>query len=195
MACKRSRVRIPVAPPFDFVTFAVAIMANMKLSRNLQELIWIVVFGIAFGFTEAVTVDYVRSLLHIHGNYVVGDVTSSLNLGFIQFVTLRHPLLTAYTHTEMLREAATIIMLLAVAMLAARRWQQRIGAFLVGFAVWDIFYYVFLHVLIGWPNSLMTADIYFLLPVVWMGPIITPMAISLILWVSGTYLYLAHPDA
>ncbi|MCK4855811.1 MAG: hypothetical protein KAT31_16140, partial [Bacteroidales bacterium] len=45
--------------------------------------------------------------------------------------------------------------------------------------IWDIFYYVFLWLLIGWPPSLMTYDVLFLLPSTWIGPVITPLIVSL----------------
>jgi hypothetical protein len=51
--------------------------------------------------------------------------------------------------------------------------------FLYAFAIWDIFYYVFLYVLLGWPESLFTWDILFLIPVPWVGPVICPCLVSL----------------
>ncbi len=45
--------------------------------------------------------------------------------------------------------------------------------------MWDIFYYIFLKALLGWPASLLTWDILFLIPVVWVGPVIGPVINSL----------------
>jgi len=90
----------------------------------------------------------------------------------------------------MQREAATIIMLLTVAYISATNWKQRIGAFLITFAFWDIFYYIFLKYLTGWPKSLFDIDVYFLIPVPWIGPVITPIIIFMILAIIGTKLYL-----
>jgi len=81
--------------------------------------------------------------------------------------------------TELFREAATLIMILAVGVLVAEYRLHRFAWFLVVFSVWDIFYYIFLKVLIGWPESLFTTDILFLLPSIWTGPVVAPVINSL----------------
>jgi hypothetical protein len=80
---------------------------------------------------------------------------------------------------EFWREFATIIMLIGVGILAGKNRLQRFAFFLYSFAVWDIFYYVFLKILLNWPQSLFTWDILFLIPVPWVGPVIAPCIISL----------------
>ena len=47
------------------------------------------------------------------------------------------------------------------------------------FAVWDIFYYVWLKVLLNWPASIMDWDILFLIPVTWASPVLYPVLISI----------------
>jgi len=47
------------------------------------------------------------------------------------------------------------------------------------FAIWDIFYYVWLKVLIDWPASIMDWDILFLIPGTWAGPVLAPVLISI----------------
>jgi hypothetical protein len=81
--------------------------------------------------------------------------------------------------TEIIREAATMFMLLFVALIAGSSPKIRFAWFLYCFAIWDIFYYVFLKLLIGWPDSIMTWDILFLIPVIWTGPVISPVIVSL----------------
>ncbi len=81
--------------------------------------------------------------------------------------------------TELLREAATLVMLYCVGLLAGSTRSQRFVYFLYSFAIWDIFYYVFLRLLIHWPESLFTWDILFLIPIPWYGPVIAPVIISL----------------
>jgi hypothetical protein len=54
--------------------------------------------------------------------------------------------------------------------------------------VWDIFYYVFLKLLIGWPESILTWDILFLIPVTWTGPVLTPVLVSLLMILLATIL-------
>jgi hypothetical protein len=83
--------------------------------------------------------------------------------------------------TELLREAATILMLLSIAILSAKRLWERFAYFLFCFSLWDIFYYVWLKVLIGWPATLLEWDVLFLIPMPWIGPIIAPVSISLLM--------------
>jgi len=80
---------------------------------------------------------------------------------------------------ELLREAATLIMLLAVGAISGRTSTEKFGCFIYSFAVWDIFYYIFLKLLIGWPQSLLTWDILFLLPVTWTSPVLAPLINSI----------------
>jgi hypothetical protein len=71
------------------------------------------------------------------------------------------------------------MMLLAVGLTTGKSFLQRFAYFLYCFAIWDIFYYVFLYVLINWPLSLLTWDVLFLIPVIWVGPVLAPILISL----------------
>jgi hypothetical protein len=77
--------------------------------------------------------------------------------------------------TEIFREFATMIMLVAVGVIAGRSKLERFGFFIFAFGIWDIFYYVFLKLLIGWPESLFTWDILFMLPTTWVGPVLAPV--------------------
>jgi len=81
--------------------------------------------------------------------------------------------------TEIIREAATIIMLAGVGVMAGRNFTERFAAFIYSFAVWDLFYYLFLKAILGWPPSLLTWDILFLIPVSWTSPVICPVIVSL----------------
>ena len=79
---------------------------------------------------------------------------------------------------ELGREAATILMLFALAALAGSDRWGRFLLFSFGFGVWDIFYYVWLRVSLGWPPSLLTWDILFLIPLPWIGPVLAPLIVS-----------------
>lgn len=121
-------------------------------------------FGIAFGYVEAAVVVYLR--LH----YYPGGFTL--------------PLAELPAHvaiTEVAREAATIIMLAAVGWLAGKRFLSRFAYFAFAFAVWDIFYYIFLKVLLDWPATLFTWDVLFLIPLPWLAPVLAPVIVSLCL--------------
>ncbi len=119
------------------------------------------VFSIAMGFLESAVVIYLREIYYPAG-----------------FAFPIHPLTGSVALTEILRETATILMLLSVGFLAGRNLRERFAWFLYAFAIWDVFYYVFLKLLIHWPESIMTWDILFLIPVMWTGPVITPLAVS-----------------
>ena len=124
-------------------------------------LLWITFFSVAMGFLESAVVVYLRELYYPAG--------------------FDFPMVTLTGHiavTEIIREAATLIMLIAVAFVAGESNLKRFAWFLYCFAIWDIFYYVFLKILVGWPPSLLTWDILFLIPVVWTGPVITPVIVS-----------------
>ncbi len=86
---------------------------------------------------------------------------------------------------EVMREVATIFMLLSVACLAGKKLWERFAYFMLAFGIWDIFYYIWLKVLIDWPSSLFDWDILFLIPLPWIGPVIAPVSIALIMVVVG----------
>jgi len=98
------------------------------------------------------------------------------------------PLDTSIGAIEVGREAATLVMLLAVGWIAGRKLQSRIGFAIIAFGVWDIFYYVWLRVFTGWPQRLLDADILFLIPLPWWGPVIAPVLISLLMIAAGVVL-------
>ena len=96
------------------------------------------------------------------------------------------PLVGGFGPVELGRELATMIMLLTVGLLAGRTWRARLGYLLVAFGVWDIFYYVFLKLMCGWPHGLLDWDILFLLPLPWWGPVLAPVLIALLMIAWGT---------
>lgn len=154
------------------------------------RVVWLVVFGAAFGYVEAAVVHYLRRVVGTGTAYLVDGYRVVVDLRVIQFVRPTHPLLLddSLTRVETGREAATIVMLVAVAVLAAHGWSRRLGAFLVAFATWDLTYYLWLRVLDGWPTSLGDTDVYFLIPVAWIGPVATPVVASLLVAILGVWL-------
>lgn len=104
------------------------------------------------------------------------------------------PMASGFAVAELLREVATILMLATVGWLAGRNWRTRFGYFVIAFGVWDIFYYVFLKPLTGWPNSLVDWDILFLIPLPWWGPVIAPCAIATLMIVFGTLVTQFHGE-
>jgi hypothetical protein len=79
---------------------------------------------------------------------------------------------------EVYREAATMIMLVSVALLAASRTSARWAAFLWVFALWDIAYYAGLWAAVRWPTSFTDLDVLFLIPVPWVAQVWFPLLVS-----------------
>lgn len=96
-----------------------------------------------------------------------------------------------YTFIEIGREAATIVMLVIIALIAGSSLPKKIGYFFLSFGVWDIFYYIWLFIFIQWPKSLFEWDILFLIPLPWWGPVIAPILISILL-ISIGYLLISE---
>jgi hypothetical protein len=86
---------------------------------------------------------------------------------------------------EVGREAATLVMIGTVGVLVGRTWVERLAWSAVVFGAWDIGYYAWLFVFSGWPPSLGTTDLLFLIPVPWVGPVWSPVAVSLALVAVG----------
>jgi hypothetical protein len=170
--------------------------SNRGRKHSLINLGFLVVFGTAFGFVEAAVVYYLRALINFHKNFDLIHYKVLLNLGFITFISPSHSILlnNKVTAVEITREFATIVLLISVAYIAGIDLRHRAGAFLISFACWDITYYLFLKILDNWPSSLMTRDVYFLIPVTWIGPVITPLAICTVMLAIGIKLYV-HPSA
>jgi hypothetical protein len=130
----------------------------------------VVLFAVAMAWMESATVVYLRML--------VGRVNP------YQTVPLpAHPFLGT---TELVRELATMVLLFVAGWLAGRDWRTRLAYSLIAFGVWDILYYVFLAVIVGWPQSLFDWDILFLIPLPWWGPVLAPSIIAAMMIIGGT---------
>ena len=148
------------------------------MEATIIKLIMLAVFGIAMAHLEGVVVVYLRKAL--------GMPDSESNKESVD----RFPKL--YLNIEITREAATIIMLVAIACLVGNTWLERGIFFLWTFAFWDLFYYVSLYFLIKWPPSLKTIDVLFLIPKPWIAPVWFPVGVSSITIVGIIILYLVH---
>jgi hypothetical protein len=138
--------------------------------KNARRWAVVVVFAMAMAWVESAVVFYLRTMIDRIDPYQPNPLPIIGNLG----------------SAELVREAATLVMLLMVGMLAGRNWRCRLGYAAVAFGVWDICYYVFLRTLCGWPHSLLDWDILFLLPLPWWGPVLAPVLIALLMIVWGT---------
>ncbi len=134
----------------------------MKTPKPYITLLYVGLFAIAMGYLESAVVVYIRALYYPDGfAFPMRLISSQIMM------------------TELWREAATMVMLLGVGWLAGKTALQRFAYFIYAFAIWDIFYYVFLWALISWPQSLLTWDVLFFIPTTWVGPVIAPVINSL----------------
>lgn len=125
-------------------------------------LLWITVFSISMAFLESSVVVYLREILYPGGfSFPLASFEGHLAL------------------TEILRELSTLLMLAAVAFISGKTLSRSLAWFVYSFAVWDIFYYVFLKLLIGWPSSLLEWDILFMIPLTWTGPVLSPLIVCI----------------
>jgi hypothetical protein len=133
---------------------------------------WVLVatFAVAMAWVEAACVYDLRVLVDRLQPYQANPLPISGALGTI----------------ELAREAATLVMLAVVSCLAGGTVRARLAYGAIAFGTWDIFYYVWLKVMCGWPASLFDWDVLFLLPLPWWGPVIAPVSIALLMIVWGT---------
>ncbi len=142
----------------------------------LLRLTLLAIFGIAMAHFEGVVVVYLRKAL--------GMLDSDSNKESLKSFPER------YLRIEMTREAATIIMLVTIALLTGTTWIEKGIFFLWTFAFWDLFYYLSLYILIKWPPNLKTIDVLFLIPKPWIAPVWFPIGVSSLTIIGIALLYL-----
>jgi hypothetical protein len=135
-----------------------------------KRLLVVTAFALAMAWVESAVVFYLRTMIDRIEPYQPNPL----------------PIVGGLAGAELVREAATIVMLAAAGWLAGWNFRARFGYFLVAFGVWDLGYYAFLKVLTGWPRSPLDWDILFLLPLPWWGPVLAPSLIAaLMIGVGG----------
>src|SRR5262245_7787102 len=144
-------------------------------SRLSERARWAIVmaFAIAMAWVEAASVFYIRTLVDRIEPYQANPLPVA-------------PMIGSLGPVELWREAATLCMIAALGLLAGRTWRRRAGYAALAFGAWDIFYYVFLRLISGWPRTLLDWDILFLLPLPWWGPVLAPLSIALVMILWGT---------
>jgi hypothetical protein len=140
-------------------------------------------FAIAFSFIEASVVIYLRAITGFLTGSGLPEVTN-LSSSFYHEARIVVEFPPSLLKVEILREAATILMLGCVASLTVRGIKERWAVFLWVFAIWDIFYYLSLRLTVGWPSSLTTPDVLFLIPIPWISQVWFPLAVSMLTLLS-----------
>jgi hypothetical protein len=143
----------------------------------MSRKVWLLfVFALAMGYLEAAVVVYLRQIFYPDGfSFPIKQMS------------------TDHAFVELGREAATVVMLLAVAFIAERTRRGRLVCFMMLFGIWDIAYYLWLWVTISWPASLLSWDLLFLIPVIWTGPVLAPVLVSVLMIVTAL-IYYARKD-
>ncbi len=127
----------------------------------------VVAFAIAMAYLESAVVVYLQGALGGR----VGDIfplRPAIEVGNLVLI-------------EVGREVATLVMIGTIGALVGRTRVERLAWAAVVFGTWDIGYYAWLQVFSGWPGSLGTTDLLFLIPVPWVGPVWSPVIVSLAL--------------
>lgn len=126
-----------------------------------RRIAWLLLFVVAMAYVESAVVVYLREIYYPRGFafpiVIIPDRMAGIEVG---------------------REVATILMLVGAGILAGiDRW-ERFLFFCLAFSVWDILYYVWLRIFIGWPDTLLAWDVLFLIPVPWVAPVLAPVLVS-----------------
>ena len=149
---------------------------NPTPAMHRGRLLWLTLYAVAMAYLESAVVVYLRAIYYPTGfSFPIVIIPESM------------------AGIEIGREAATLVMLAGVSILAGRDRWERFLCFAFAFGVWDIFYYAWLWLFLGWPPSLLTWDILFLIPLPWIGPVLAPVIISAgliggavwLLWLKG----------
>ena len=168
-------VNILIAVPF----FSYVFWQRASISFTRTHLLAAAIFAASFGVVEGTVVVYLRAVLGAGAGYstsLSGVAQFSATLTEVRSEPAALP--PSLLRVEVFREAATIFMLVSVALLAASNVQGRWAMFLWTFAIWDVTYYLTLRVTVGWPASMTDPDVLFLIPVEWISPVWFPLLVS-----------------
>jgi hypothetical protein len=149
---------------------------GIKINGTLRICVWMVVFAIAFAWVESAVVVYLRKI------FFDGGFRFPL---LVKWEDGKH-IIDPLVRIEFGREIAAVIMLVAVSWVSGKNSIQKFCFFMIAFGIWDIFYYVWLYAMVSWPESLMTWDLLFYVPLPWVGPVITPLSISIAMAAGGS---------
>jgi hypothetical protein len=148
--------------------------------ETLFKLIWLSLFAVSMAYLESAIVVYLRELYYPDNILQIFPLRAFTTLDFL---------------IELGREASTIIMILAASLLTGKRKPVKVfAAFCFVFGLWDIFYYIWLKIMIGWPVFWLEWDILFLIPWAWVGPWICPVFISIAFIMWGVYVLLSKGE-
>jgi hypothetical protein len=146
---------------------------HFKSKSLFLKITYLSLFSISLGYLEAAAVIYLRMQYFSNGFYFPLNNVIPNNVLLI----------------EIFRELSTIAILIFVTILSTKKFIERLGSFLFIFALWDIFYYIFLKIILGWPVSILDKDILLLIPIPWIAPVLAPIIVSVTLIILSMSIY------
>jgi hypothetical protein len=167
---------------FALIPFvAWTVWRRKRLLVSGRQLMLLAAFAGAFGFVESAVVIYLRAATGLLPGYhgTLSDVRRFSDDSYKQAESIRE-FPESLLSVEVLREAATMVMLATLASLAGIGIRERSAIFLWTFAVWDLAYYAGLWATVRWPSSLKDLDVLFLIPVPWISQVWFPILISVL---------------
>lgn len=147
-----------------------------QLPATIRKLVVLAVFAVAMALVEAAIVVHLRHLYYPENPLAIFP----LRLLSDSDLTL-----------EIARELATVVMILSVAWLAEKGFMRIFATFVLVFGLWDIFYYVWLKLFLGWPVEWLEWDVLYLIPWPWFGPWLAPALIALLFVLWGGWVLLS----
>ena len=115
---------------------------------------WVLIFSVAFAWIESAIVVYLWKI------YFDGVFKFPLIILWKEGKHVVDPLV----RIEFGREIATIVLLVSIGWVAGRNKLQKVCFFMIAFGLWDLFYYIWLYIMVGRPESLMAWDLLFYVP-------------------------------
>jgi len=133
----------------------------------LSYLIALTALCIAIGYVDAVATFYVRGMLQV----------AQEGGGFAQAVTEAMP--PRIVALEQTRQAATVLVLVTVAIVAGRNLHQQFGTAFFALGGWTVCRYIAMRTITDWPGALTDVDTVLYLPHAVYAPVWMPIVIAL----------------
>ena len=159
------------------------------------RLFWWTLYAAAFGYVEALVVVYIRRLGGMPPGLDYPAIWAGRGLSWDGAAILGEMRRLGVYGTEYGREIATLLLLLGPACAAGRTGRERLALYLFTFAVWDETFYLWLKLWTGFPRSLASTDIYFLVPIAWYGPVWFPVLVVMPVLIAISLRLLAFSPA
>ena len=141
------------------------------------KMLWWTLYAASFGYVEALVVVYIRRLGAMPPGLDYPAIWAVRHLAWNGANIISEMRCLGVYGTEYGREVATLLLLLGPAMATGRTGRERLGLYFFTFALWDETFYLWLKLWTGFPQSLLSTDIYFLVPIAWYGPVWFPVLV------------------